>query len=129
MRPLLFAANHRENGSSNRQVACVIQNPILAYILRVSPELARVRIEQAIAARGKEFTACNHSLFQIGSEIHYDPLLEEIGVHSLDDPDPEVAGTAATLLGKFASRAAETRFGAVTRVGAQSGQAVNQNWM
>ncbi|HZE70173.1 MAG TPA: hypothetical protein VE135_11695 [Pyrinomonadaceae bacterium] len=88
--------------------ACVIQNPILAYILRVSPELARVRIEQAIAARGKEFTACNHSLFQIGSEIHYDPLLEEIGVHSLDDPDPEVAGTAATLLGKFASRAAET---------------------
>lgn len=87
--------------------ACAIQNPILAYVLRVNPQLARPRIEQAVAARGKDFTACNHGLFQDVSAIHYDPVLEEIGIDSLDDPDPEVAMTAATMLGQFGSPAAE----------------------
>jgi hypothetical protein len=86
----------------------VIQNPILAYLLRTNPALARPRIEKAIVTRGKTFSACNHSLFQLVSEIHYDPMLEEIGIRSLDDPDPEIAGTAATMLGKFGSAAAES---------------------
>src|SRR3989441_2619288 len=88
--------------------ACAIQNPILAYLLRTSPALARPRIEKAIVTRGKNFSACNHSLFQIVSEIHYDPMLEEIGIHSLDDPDPQIAGTAAIMLGKFGSPATES---------------------
>ena len=83
--------------------ACAIQNPILAYLLRVDPAIARPRIERAIAARGEKFTACRQSLFQNISEIHYDPVLEEIGIQSLDDADPQVAGTAATMLGKFGS--------------------------
>ncbi len=88
--------------------ACDIQNPILAYVLRVSPVFARPRIEKAIAARGNNFSACNHSLFQMVSEIQYDPLLEEIGIKSLNDPDPEVAETAATMLGNFGSPASES---------------------
>jgi hypothetical protein len=88
--------------------ACAIQNPILAYLLRVNPPLARSRIEKALASRGKDFSACNHDLFQWVSEIHYDPILEEIAIHSLDDPDPQVAMTAATMLGKFGSLAAES---------------------
>ena len=87
--------------------ACAIQGPILAYVLRVNPTLARARLERAIAARGKEFTACNRGLFQDVSAIHYDPVLEEIGMHSLDDPDPHVAMTAATMLGNYGSPAAE----------------------
>jgi hypothetical protein len=88
--------------------ACAIQNPILAYVLRVSHGLARPRIEKAIAARGEEFSACNHSLFQTIYEIQNDPILEEIGIRSLDDPDPQVAMTAATMLGNFGSPAAES---------------------
>jgi len=88
--------------------ACAIQNPILAYLLRVNPAIARPRIEQAIAARGEQLTACNQGLFQGISEIRYDPVLEEIGIQSLDDPDPQVAMTAATMLGKFGSSAAES---------------------
>jgi hypothetical protein len=88
--------------------ACGIQDPLLAYLLRVSPVSARPRIEKAIAVRGEEFSACNHALFQAISEIHYDPILEEIGIKSLNDPDPEVAQTAATMLGKFGSPAAES---------------------
>lgn len=87
--------------------ACAIQGPILAYVLRVNPALARSRIEQAIAARGKDFTACNQELFQEVSSIHYVPVLEEIGIHALDDPDPQVAMTAATMLGQYGSSAAE----------------------
>ncbi len=88
--------------------ACDIQDPILAYLLRVNPTIARPRIEQAIAARGEGFSACNHGLFQTISEIRYDPVLEEIGIQSLDDPDPEVAMTAAKMLGRFGSPAAES---------------------
>jgi len=88
--------------------ACAIQDPILAYLLRVNPAIARPRIEQAIASRGQGFSACNHGLFQTISEIRYDPVLEEIGIQSLDDPDPQVAMTAATMLGNFASPAAES---------------------
>jgi hypothetical protein len=87
--------------------ACAIQHPLLAYLLRVNPAMARPRIEQAIAARGENFSACNRGLFQGISEIHYDPILEELGIQSLDDPDPQVAMTAATMLGKFGSPAAE----------------------
>ncbi|MDP9267165.1 MAG: hypothetical protein M3P27_02425 [Acidobacteriota bacterium] len=85
--------------------ACDIQSPALAYVLRVSPALARPRIEKALAAR--EFTGCSHTLFQTISEIHYDPVLEEIGVAALDDADPQVAMTAATMLGRFGSAAVE----------------------
>lgn len=88
--------------------ACGIQDPLLAYVLRVNPSLARPRIEQAVAARGKDFSACNHGMFQSIAEIDYGPTLEEIGIHSLNDPDPQVAMTAATMLGKYGSPAAES---------------------
>ncbi|HZI48265.1 MAG TPA: HEAT repeat domain-containing protein [Pyrinomonadaceae bacterium] len=87
--------------------ACNIQTPLLAYVLRVSPESAGSLIKKAIAARGKGFSACNHELFQVVSEIHYDPILEDVAIESLNDSDPEVAGGAATLLGKFGSPAAQ----------------------
>ena len=88
--------------------ACAIQNPIIGYVLRVSPESARPRIEKAIASRGEGFSACNQDLFQVVSQIHYDPILEDIGVKSLDDRDPQVAAAAATMLGNYGSPAAES---------------------
>jgi|HubBroStandDraft_6_1064221.scaffolds.fasta_scaffold41430_3 hypothetical protein len=88
--------------------ACAIQDPLLAYLLRVNPPLARPRIEQAVAARGKDFSACNHGLFPSIAEIHYDPVLEEIAIHSLDDSDPQVAMNAASMLGRYGSPAAES---------------------
>lgn len=88
--------------------ACAIQNPTLAYLLRVNPAIARPRIERAIAARGDGFSACNQVLLRTVAEIHYDPVLEGIGIQHLDDPDPQVAMTAAMMLGKFGSPAAES---------------------
>jgi hypothetical protein len=88
--------------------ACDIQNPILAYVLRINPALARPRIEQALAARGDEFSACNQHLFGSIAEIRYDPVLDEIAIGSLEDPDPQVAISAVTMLGHFGSAEAET---------------------
>jgi hypothetical protein len=86
---------------------CARQEPLLAYVLRVSPAQARSRIERSIAARGRSFSGCNHDLLLAVAEIQYDPVLEEIGIRSLDDPDPRVAMSAAAMLGKFGSPEAE----------------------
>ena len=94
----------------------------------VNPALARPRIEEAVAARGKDFSACNHGLFQSISEIRYDPVLEEIGIHSFDDQDPQVAMTAATMLGKFGSPARQILpFGNAIPLGVQHGLGANRN--
>jgi len=90
------------------KAACAIQDPLLAYLLRVDPAIARPRIERAIAVRGNEYSACNQQLLVTVAEIDWDPLLEEIGIQTLDDPDPQVAINAATMLGKFGSPAAES---------------------
>jgi hypothetical protein len=87
--------------------ACAIQNPILSYVLRVNPALAQPLIEQSVAARGEGFSACNHALFESIAEIRYDPVLDGIAIRSLEDPDPQVAGSAARMLGRFGSPDAE----------------------
>lgn len=87
------------------QAACDIQESVLAYMLRVDPNSARPRIEKALAARGA--TGCFRSVFTSVSEIHYHPLLQEIAVRSLDDPDLEVAADAAKTLGRFGTASAE----------------------
>jgi hypothetical protein len=87
--------------------ACDIQEPALAYLLRVDPVAARSRIEAGMAARGEGYSACNHSLLAQVGTLHLDPLLEEIALRSLNDDDPEVAANAAGFLGRFGSAATE----------------------
>lgn len=87
--------------------ASAIQTPALAYLLRVNPAQARPRLEAAMAARGEEYSACNHSLLTEVAALQQDPLLEEIAIKSLDDEDPQVAGNAAAYLGRYGSAAAE----------------------
>lgn len=86
---------------------CGIQPEILGYILRVDPAAARPRIEKTIAARRKNRSRCIRSTFTDIAAIHYDPVLEQIAIRALDDPDGATAADAATMLGKFGSPAAE----------------------
>ena len=86
---------------------CAVQTPALAYLLRIDPASAQPRIEAAIAARGKGFTGCNHSLFVEVGKLHSDPVLEQIAYRSLSDDDAQVAANAASFLGQFGSAAAE----------------------
>ncbi len=87
--------------------ACDFQNPLLAYLFRVDPKLAEPRIERAIAARGENFTACNHSVLGDVAAIKYGPELQEIAIHTLDDSDREMVVRAAEVLAQFGSAAAE----------------------
>jgi hypothetical protein len=85
-----------------------VQAPLLAYILRVDPESARPRIEKAVVAGRKNVIGWNRDVLRDIAVIHYDPLLETIAVRALDDPDDEVAGNAAALLGGYGSAATES---------------------
>lgn len=87
--------------------ACAIQAPVLAYLLRVNPEVAKPRIEAAMSARGEGYSACNRSLLMELGAFQHDPLLEQIAARNLDDDDPEVAANAATFLGKYGSPSVE----------------------
>lgn len=89
------------------KLACAVQAPLLAYLLRVDPQGAKLWVEKAIAARGEGFTACNHGLFTEVGGLHNEPLLEELALQSLDDGDPQVVAGAAAYLGTYGSAAAE----------------------
>jgi hypothetical protein len=87
--------------------ACAVQDPMLAYVLKVDPEGARPRIETAMSARGEDFSACNHMLLTEVAQLQDDPLLQEIAIKSLDDSDPQVVASAAAYLKDYGSASAE----------------------
>jgi hypothetical protein len=89
------------------KLACMIQEPLLAYLLKHDPVNARSRVEAAMAARGKGFSACNHSLLPEVGKLQNDPLLEEVATRGLDDSDPEVVAGAAAYLTEHGSPKAE----------------------
>lgn len=89
------------------KLACSVQEPLLAYLLKRDPESARSRLQAAIAARGEGYTACNRSALTEVGRLQNHPLLEEIALPALDDPDPQVVGSAAAYLAQYGSAAAE----------------------
>lgn len=87
--------------------ACEPQNETLAYVLKFDPADARPLIERAIEARGPGHSACRHMVFTDIGKLQPSPILEELAVASLNDPDPQVAMDAATYLGEHGSATAE----------------------
>jgi hypothetical protein len=87
--------------------ACEPQDTILAYALRADPGVAATLIARAIAARGEQKNACRHSIFTEIGKLWQDPLLEDLAIKGLADPDPSVAQDAARYLGNYASADAE----------------------
>jgi hypothetical protein len=89
------------------KLACAIQAPLLAYVLKNDPEAARPLLERAMEARGKGLTACNHMLLTDVGALQSNNVLQQIAIKSLDDSDPEVVGDAASYLKQFGSASAE----------------------
>ncbi len=87
--------------------ACTPQEEALAYILKVDPVTARPLIQRAIEARGPNKNACRHMVFTDIGMLQTSPILENLAIRSLDDPDPEVVGNAAEYLGLYGSANAE----------------------
>ncbi len=89
------------------KLACAIQTPLLAYMLRIDPSAARPWIEKAMAARGPAYSACNHTLLVEVAALHDDPALQDLAIAGLDDSDPEVVANAAAYLKSYGSARAE----------------------
>jgi hypothetical protein len=87
--------------------ACEPQDKILAYVLRIDPEIGERLVERAIAARDPQSNSCRHSVLTDIGALQSDPVLEHLAINSLTDPDPEVALNAAAYLGTFGSANAE----------------------
>jgi hypothetical protein len=87
--------------------ACEPQDKTLAYVLKFDPADGRSLIERAIEARGPDHSACRHMVFTDIGVLQFSPILEELAVASLNDPDPEVAMNAASYLGAHGSAGAE----------------------
>ena len=85
------------------KLVCEEQNSLLAYVLKVDPEVARPRLERAMAAGG----VCSQSLLSEIAAVQNHGMLQDIAIKSLDDPDPEVVGSAATYLKQFGPASAE----------------------
>jgi hypothetical protein len=89
------------------KMACAIQEPLLAYMLRVDRSASASLLQRAMEARGPGFSACNHSLLVEVASLHDDPMLQDIAMTALNDRDPQVAENAATYLGKFGTSSTE----------------------
>ena len=89
------------------KLECSVQEPLLAYLIKVDPESARVRVQTAMAARGEGFTACNHSLLTGVARLQNNSVLQDIAIKGLDDPDPQVVENAAAYLKDYGSASAE----------------------
>jgi hypothetical protein len=89
------------------KLACAIQTPLLAYMLRIDPSAARPWIEKAMSARGPGYSACNHALLVEAAALHDDPALQDLAITRLDDSDPQVVANAAAYLKSYGSARAE----------------------
>jgi hypothetical protein len=78
--------------------ACATQGAALGYLVEFDPASARPLVERAVQARGAGETACNHSIFQDIAHYSQDPMLREVAIQTLDDPDPEVTMDALIYL-------------------------------
>jgi hypothetical protein len=77
---------------------CREQSAALAYLVRFDEPGAPGLVEDAVAARGKDKTGCNHSVFTDVAEYVSSPPLLAAAVKALDDPDDEVVLDALKFL-------------------------------
>ena len=94
-------------GEANKHIgdwSCQTQAIVLAYLVKFSPDVARLLLQRAREARGPGQTECYHSLFQEISAYTYGPPLMEAAVASLDDTDRRLASDAINYLTSYGDK-------------------------
>jgi hypothetical protein len=89
------------------KLACEVQEPLLAYLLKQDPAAARPLLEKSLAPRGDDRSWCYKSMFTGLSKLQNSPLLEELAILALEHPDAVVVAQAAGYLKDHGSAAAE----------------------
>lgn len=85
--------------------ACVPQDAMLQYFLRVSPDYGALQVSAALTHR--KVTGCYQFQLTALNEYIRRPKLERIAIAALDDPSPEVTRNAAEALAKYGTAKAE----------------------
>jgi hypothetical protein len=85
------------------QWPCEVQIPVLAYLLKVSPDDARPRVEQVLKTTRPGYCPQGAFLSSLGF-MQTNPVLEVLAVRQLEDRSP-LADDAAEYLRKFGSAA------------------------
>jgi hypothetical protein len=80
---------------------------LLWRIVEFDPVSARPLVERAVKERGEGKSACNRSIFQDISIYATDPILTDIALETLDDPDPEVTMDALIYLMSYGDKSVE----------------------
>jgi hypothetical protein len=87
--------------------ACAPQGAALAYLVKFDPESSRSLLERAVTERGKGKTACNRSVFQDIALYVTAPILTNVALETLEDPDPQVTMDALIYLMNYGDKSAE----------------------
>jgi hypothetical protein len=88
-------------------MACLTQAAALAYIVKFDPDGARGLLHRGLTPPHPEKTGCHQSLFQEVSAYVHTPILNELALETIDNPDPNMAYDAAMYLIAFATEAAK----------------------
>jgi hypothetical protein len=84
-------------------MACRPKAALLAYFVRVDPNLGDALLDRALASRA---SGCHTSVLGDVAALRMTPGVEAVAVAHLDDPDPQVVRSAAETLGRYGSQAA-----------------------
>ena len=85
--------------------ACAPQSAMLRYFLRVDPKFGVSQVADALTHR--EQTGCYKFVFDGLGEGADSPAIEDLAIRALNDPSPEVARDAASMLKNYGSPKAE----------------------
>jgi hypothetical protein len=80
---------------------------LLAYLLKVDPQTARPLLEREAAVRCPPGRGCAYVVFATIGGLQNSPILEELALKTLLDPDPSAVIDAVNYLGKYGSPNAE----------------------
>jgi len=89
------------------KLACEVQDPLLAYLLKQDPAAARPLLTKSLAPRGDDRAWCFKDMFTSLGKLQNSPLLQELAIPALEHPDGRVVAQAATYLKDHGSAAAE----------------------
>ena len=83
------------------RLACLPQEYVLAYFLRVNPRQGAELVDRAVAARSQ--TGCYQSVLTAAAQLRMTPELEVRAIAALDDEQPQVVMSAINMLGRSGS--------------------------
>ena len=86
---------------------CRTQGALLAYFLRVAPEIGSEYFDKALAARTGGYPRCYEEHLKNVAALHMSEEVEEAATAALDDENSEVVANAASVLAEHGSMDAE----------------------